>query len=185
MGLTIHYQGGIDRTDLIPRLTSELEDIAGSMGWKSQCVGEGEPDSDFRGIIISPSDHCEPLSFIFDQAGRLRCLADLILGQTEPTEFSGYCATKTQFTSVETHIWIIGLLRYLKKHYIHDLKVTDEGEFWETEDRAGLIEKTEFLQSMIEQIAEGLHSPEFQGDPQSLDDIVAHIEKIASQQIPP
>lgn len=182
MGLTIHYQGGIDRTDLFPKLINELEDIAAAMDWKSQRVDEGELDPIFRGIIISPSDHCEALCFIFDQSGRLRCLADLVLGQVEPTKTSHYCATKTQFTSVETHIWIIGLLRYLKKHYFSNLKVTDEGEFWETEDRQALTTKKEFLQTKIDQIAEGLQSADFQANPQSLDDIVAHIERIVRDQ---
>ncbi len=35
MGLTIHYQGGIDRTDLLLKLINELEDIAVAMDWKS------------------------------------------------------------------------------------------------------------------------------------------------------
>lgn len=179
MGLTIHYQGGIDRTDLISKLICELEDIAGSMAWKLQRVEESESGMQFRGVILSPSDHCESLCFIFDRNGRLRCLADLVLGQIEPTETSGYCATKTQFASVDTHIWIIGLLKYLKKHYMSDLKVTDEGEFWETDDRAGLVAKKQFLQSVIDQFAEGLQSEDFQGNPQSLGDIVAHLENIA------
>jgi hypothetical protein len=183
MGLTIHYQGGIDHTDLIPKLIGELEDIAGSMSWKSQRVNDDKPDAHFQGIILMPPEPCEPLSFIFDRGGRLRCLADLLLGQIELTETSGYCATKTQFTSVENHIWIIGLLRYLKKHYMIDLKVTDEGEFWETENRASLVAKKQFLQTLIEQIAEDLQSADFQGNPQSLDDIVAHIEEIVREHV--
>jgi len=178
MGLSIHYKGGIDHTDLIPRLIDELEDIAESMRWTSQRINTDETDPDFRGILINPSGDCEPLCFIFDRDGRLRCLADLITGQVEPTEYSGYCATKTQFTTVETHIWIIGLLRYLKKHYLSDLEVTDEGEFWETEDRATLIGKKNFLQSKIDQVAEGFESTAFEGDAQSIEAIVAHIEKI-------
>ena len=38
MGLTIHYQGGIDRIEDIPKLVDELEDIAESMDWMSQRI---------------------------------------------------------------------------------------------------------------------------------------------------
>jgi len=58
------------------------------------------------------------------------------------------------------------------------LTIHYQGEFWETEDRQALIAKMEFLQTKIDQIAEGLQSADFQGSPRSLDDIVAHIEKI-------
>ena len=179
VGLSIHYQGGIDRIELIPKLEDELADIAESMGWGSQRINDDEADPDFRGIIVNPKGDCEALCFIFDRRGRLRNIVDLITNQVEPTEYSEYCATKTQFASVETHIWIVGLLRYLKKHYLSDLIVNDEGEFWETESRETLIEKKNFLQKMINQLADSLESTEFDGDTQSIEDIVAHIEKIA------
>jgi hypothetical protein len=179
MGLTIHYRGGLDRTEQIIPLTEELEDIAESMGWMSQRINDDETDPDFYGIIVNPKGDCEPLCFIFDRRGRLRNLADLITNQIEPTQYSEYCATKTQFTSVETHIWIVGLLRYLKKHYLSDLIVKDEGEFWETGNREALIEKKDFLQSKINQLGEALESTELDSKTQSIDEMIAHIEGIA------
>ncbi len=179
MGLSIHYRGGIDRTDQIPKLVDELEDIAKSMGWMSQRINEDEVDPNFVGIIVNPKGDCEPLCFIFDRRGRLRCLADLITDQIEPTQYSEYCATKTQFTTVDTHIWIIGLLRYLKKHYLSDLHVSDEGEYWETENHETLTEKKDCLQGKIDELRGAVETNEFAGDPKSVDDIVAYIEGIA------
>jgi hypothetical protein len=178
MGLTIHYRGGIDRPERIPKLIDELEDIAESMGWMSQRINDDDADPNFPGIIVNPKGDCEPLCFIFDRRGRLRNLADLITDQIEPTEYSEYCATKTQFAPVETHIWIVGLLRYLKKHYMNDLIVNDEGEFWETENQDTLVEKKNFLQGKIEQLRDAVETTEFEGDPQSIDDIVSYIERI-------
>jgi hypothetical protein len=160
-------------------LVDELEDIAESMGWMSQRINEDETETDFYGILVNPKGECEPLCFIFDPRGRLRNLADLITNQIEPTKYSEYCATKTQFTSIDTHIWIVGLLRYLKKHYLSDLIVTDEGEFWDTENRAALIEKKEFLQSKINQLAGALDSVEADTKIDSIEEIIAHIEHIA------
>ena len=149
------------------------------MGWMSQRINDDEVDPDFFGLIVNPTGDCEPLCFIFDRHGRLRNLADLITNQIEATEYSEYCATKTQFTSVDTHIWIVGLLRYLKKHYMSDLIVTDEGEFWESENRETLIEKKDFLQSKINDLAGALESIEVDSQIDSIDEIVAHIERIA------
>ena len=179
MGLTIHYRGGIDRTDQIHSFTNELEDIAESMGWMSQRINDDKTDPDFYGIIVNPKGDCEPLCFIFDRRGRLRNLADLITNQVEPTQYSEYCATKTQFTSIETHIWTVGLLRYLKKHYLSDLIVTDEGDFWETENRATLIEKKDFLQSKINQLGDALEGTGTESETRSIDEMIAHIERIA------
>ena len=61
MGLTIHYRGGIDRTEKIKPLVDELEDIAGSMGWMSQRINDDEVDPDFFGLIVNPTGDCEPL----------------------------------------------------------------------------------------------------------------------------
>ncbi len=181
MGLSIHYQGGIDRIADIPKFIDELEDIADSMHWMSQRINDDEADPNFRGIIVNPQGECEPLCFIFDRQGRMRGLMDLITNQVEPTEFSYYIATKTQFAETETHVWIIGLLRYLQQRYLSDLKVEDEGDYWETENLETLQQKKQFLQSMIEQLSGALAQSEPLPENSSTDDIVAQIEAIVKK----
>lgn len=181
MGLSIHYTGTIHRIDAIPQLVEELTDIARSMGWEAQPINVDEAAAHFRGVILNPTGDCEPLSFIFDRQGRLRALMDLITEQVEPTEYSFFTATKTQFAEIETHVWIIGLLRYLKKRYLHDLEVKDEGEYWETEDLEKLREKKQFLQGRIDQFAEALSDADALPEEATLDDIVARIEEIAKK----
>lgn len=181
MGLSIHYKGGIDRVEDIPKFVDELEDIADSMDWMSQRINDDEIDPAFRGIIVNPKGDCEPLCFIFDREGRLRALMDLITDQIEPTEYSYYTATKTQFAAIETHVWIIGLLRYLKKHTLSDLEVTDEGEYWETENLETLQKKKQFLQSMIDQLSGALNQATPLPEDSSTEDIIAHIESIVEK----
>ncbi|MGJ8653059.1 MAG: hypothetical protein ACSHX8_07280 [Opitutaceae bacterium] len=181
MGLSIHYKGGIDRVEDIPKFVDELEDIADSMDWMSQRINDDEIDPAFRGIIVNPKGDCEPLCFIFDREGRLRPLMDLITDQIEPTEYSYYTATKTQFATIETHVWIIGLLRYLKKHTLSDLEVTDEGEYWETENLETLKKKKQFLQSMIDQLSGALNQAAPLPEDSSTEDIIAHIESIVEK----
>lgn len=181
MGLSIHYSGTIDRTEDIPRFIEELTDIAGSMDWTVKSVNGDEADPRFRGIILTPKGDCEPLCFIFDREGRLRRLVDLLNAQVEPTEYSFSTATKTQFTEVGTHVWIIGLLRYLKKRYLSNLQVSDEGEYWETEDLEKLCQKKQFLQGMIDQLAGRLSESEPLPEGASIDDIIARIEAIVKK----
>lgn len=181
MGLSIHYSGKIHRIDAVPQFVEELTDIAQSMSWDAQLINMDEAAPNFRGVIVNPKGDCEPLCFIFDGQGRLRALMDLITEQVEPTEYSFFTATKTQFAEIETHVWIIGLLRYLKKRYLHDLEVKDEGEYWETEDLEKLREKKQFLQSMINQLAGAFSDAEPLPEGASLDDIVARIEQIAKK----
>ncbi len=181
MGLSIHYQGSIDRFEDIPKLVDELEDIAKSMQWEAHRINDDEANPDFLGIIVNPEGNCESQCFLFDRDGHLRCLADLITDQIEATKYSYYIATKTQFTTVETHIWIIGLLRYLKKHYLRDLEVTDEGEYWETENRDTLTEKKNFLQGKIDALAGAIESSEIDSENLSVDELVAKIEAIARE----
>jgi len=181
MGISIHYRGGMDRTEDIPKLVEELADIAEAMDWQYQAINEDEAEPDFFGIIVNPKGECEPLCFIFDRRGRLRNLADLITNQIEASQYSEYCATKTQFTTPDTHIWIIGLLRYLKQHYMSDLIVSDEAEYWETGNRATLIKKREILQGKMDAMAGELAASADELSSASLDDVVARIERIAKK----
>lgn len=181
MGLSIHYQGGINRIQDIPNLITELEDIAKSKNWDSQRINDDEPNPDFHGIIINPEGDCEPLPFIFDKNGKLRCLADLIINQVEPSEYSHYVATKTQYTTIETHIWIIGLLRYLKKHHLTNLQVEDEGHYWETENQELLKSKKDFLQNKINQFAKALKNTEPLPQNHTTEDIITQLEAIAKK----
>ncbi|PXA03456.1 hypothetical protein DDZ13_12240 [Coraliomargarita sinensis] len=181
MGLSIHYSGTIDRTEAIPKFVEELSDIADSMDWMVQPINEDESDPNFRGIIVNPKGDCEPLCFIFDREGRLRPLMDLLNEQVEPTRYSLATSTKTQFAEIETHVWIIGLLRYLKKRYLSNLKVSDEGEYWETEDLEKLREKKQFLQGMIEQIGGALSEAEPLPEDASVDEMIARIEAIVKE----
>lgn len=161
MGLSVHYQGSLGVAAHLPEMMDELEDIATSMSWKSHRIERDAENPEFSGIILEPDDETESLPFLFDSNGQLRCLADLICHQSDANpRYSFYVSVKTQFGKIETHIWIVGLLRYLKSKYLPDLEVSDEGEFWETGDHAVLDERRKFLASKIAEIADGLSGME-------------------------
>lgn len=177
MGVTIHYRGNLDKLEALPKLLDELTDIARSMRWECRRIETDADNHEFNGVVISPGNGCESLTFLFDRQGHLRNIADLIANQVEPDpQSSFYVSVKTQFAPIKTHIWIIGLLRYLKKTYLTNLKVTDEGGFLETGNSETLAEKRRFLQGKIDLISSGLE--ESVHPIKNIDDLVAEIERI-------
>lgn len=69
----------------------------------------------------------------------------LFYGKTEDQperEYIYMLSVKTQYAGVELHMFIIQLFRYLNNKYFADFKLSDEGQYWETNDETLL--KTTF-----------------------------------------
>lgn len=181
MGVSIHYSGALDDVSRICDLQHELVDIAGSMGWGHHVFdddwsvapnatlsvsGKGaeiKGHLGLKGVHIFPPGKSEPLTFLFSADGCLRSLLGMInAGDDEQSDAaSKIVSVKTQFVDSSVHIWITGLLKYLKRKYISDLRVEDEGGYWESGDRVELEARLKFLQDKIDQLATGLSSVEF------------------------
>lgn len=181
MGVTIHYRGKLDDPGRVGDLQRELADIAESIGWKWRVLEDdwSVPPSaslvhrnghatisghlGLRGIDLIPAGEAsEPVSFLFIADGQLRSVMNVVLeceGQLAPE--TSWVSVKTQFLSPDAHIWIIGLFKYLKKHYLSNLEVSDEGGYWETGDRAALEAKMRFLNERIAALADHLTSERF------------------------
>ena len=198
MGVSIHYRGLLNDATQFPVLSDELTDIANTMGWQSTRVEDdwGEPANarlvgsrngaridghlGLKGVQITPRPEGESLSFFFDREGALRSPMSMVLileGTLKPEH--AWVSVKTQFLSPEIHVWIIGLLKYLKKRYISDLEVSDEGMYWETGDIDGLREKMDLIDAKIECISNELSVGRF-ADVTSLsaDQIALRIERL-------
>jgi hypothetical protein len=74
-----------------------------------------------RGIAVHPHPSADPLHFHFGD--------DLFM--------QDYC--KTQFAGVEIHTAIITLLSDVAQ-YFKDFQVDDEGEYWASRNKKGLVE---------------------------------------------
>ena len=180
MGVTIHYRGKLDDPGRVGDLQRELADIAESLGWTWQTLDDdwAIPPSatlvhadgcatinghlGLKGIGLLPPGDAETLSFYFDAGGQLRSIMNVILsceGQIASDE--AWVFVKTQFLPSDVHVWIIGLLKYLKKRYLTNLEVRDEGGFWETGDREALEAKLRFLNEKLAGLAGELTSERF------------------------
>ena len=175
MGVTIHYRGNLNDISKIQVLCDELAMIADKMDWRYTRLDEdwSKPlDACFeykdnkaeikghlplKGISFSIHPRCESLQFFFDSEGNLCNPVSMVLiseGTLKPED--AWIAVKTQFSGPETHMWVISLLKYLKEHYIADLEVHDEGEFWETGDSDILKKKMAFLNEKMDALADTL-----------------------------
>ncbi len=184
MGITIHYGGRLAEPGRIREFTEELADIGRSMDWETQVFdhsweepvtlrmsNDGEHrrvvgNSGLKGVSIHPHPDSETFFFTFNAEGFLDYPTRILLqipffGENGTPHLWG----KTQFAGPAVHIQMIRLLRYLKRKYIPDLWVTDEAEFWESENEATLVERMDFLNGAIDYFRNGL------SDGRSLDEL--------------
>lgn len=188
MGITIFAQGRIDRIGDIPRLLDDLKEVAEERHWKYHIIDDDfdvQPNAvltprnssvpgaeikgtlGLKGIVLNVEPGAEPLSFLFDRSGVLTDMFQQISWIETNGSNERFSACKTQFGSIDSHIHIIEILDLVKKKYITDLAVNDEGAYWETRDRRILAEKrillghylrhTEKVISSIELFADDTH----------------------------
>jgi hypothetical protein len=111
-------------------------------------------DDHIRGIIINPPGKCEPVWLTFNEAGQMQ----FYWGLDTPGRYweQTYFSTKTQYASLDTHVAVCELLRIVKTRFMPELKVTDEGEYFETEDFARLKENMEHLAALMDAFGKAL-----------------------------
>jgi hypothetical protein len=130
MGVTIHFQGKLRSADSYRDLIERAISFGTRRGWRASQIPEAQRTlnrvkdeeawdySGFtKGIELHPHFLCEPVRWEFDE------------------EYFIQEYTKTQFAPIEVHIAIVELLREVAGMF-ESLSVTDEGEFYETNDRA-------------------------------------------------
>ena len=174
MGLTLYYQGRIKDLRRIPELTTEVADICQSLDWTYHLIddvetiaaqvvpwepGEGDPKKVWlRGLFFTPPG-CETAILVFSSSGRLFNLLRLqFADQDDDPEYLYMLHTKTQYAGEDVHIALVTLFKYLEKKYDLELKMSDEGNYWDTLDRSVLNERFEDYRSLIEAVGSALRN---------------------------
>lgn len=145
-GVTVHYEGTASSPDAVVKILAAVTAFAKKRNWKvedaSATAGRlqrviDEKDKDYEGritgVVVRISDSCEPLHFQFGD--------DLFMQDH----------VKTQFAGAEVHIQIVELLESLRPHFKR-IDVNDEGEYWNTHDKAVLERHIGKINSVIEDI---------------------------------
>jgi hypothetical protein len=175
MGVSIHYRGRVADIQNIKTICDELAAIADRMDWPYTRLDEDWSQSadatievaeqgsqvtghlPLKGIVLTLNPKCETLGFLFDSNGNLRDPISMVNIREETLKpEDAWISVKTQYAGPQTHIWIIGLLKYLKKFHLPDLEVQDEGAYWETGNFEILKEKMDFVGQKIAAVSSEL-----------------------------
>jgi hypothetical protein len=185
MGISIAYRGRLADLTRIEDFEDRLLDFALEVGglaqiWRS--YDDEDPRRVIRGVILHLAPGQESASLLLSPEGWLIGLLDIEDAERGRLTEPPWCFVKTQFGSLEGHVALVEMFTALKRDFLPDLEVSDEGGYWETRDLTELARKHAVVQGAIDGLAEGLRrhglSREAAEDP---DILVRRIERIAAQ----
>jgi hypothetical protein len=185
MGITIAYRGRLADLDRIEDFEDRLVDFALEMGapvqvWRSW--PDHDPERMVRGVLLDLAPGQESTSLLLSPEGWLIGLSDIEDAEEGRLDEPPWCFVKTQFGPVEGHVALVEMLAALRREFLPDLEVSDEGGYWETRDLAELVRRRSLTRAAIDGLAEGLRryglSREAAEDPSIL---LRHIERVAEQ----
>jgi hypothetical protein len=185
MGVTIAYRGQLADLARVEDFEDRLVDCALEIGGQAQIWrtwADGNPERMVRGVILCLAPGQESTSLLISPEGWLIGLTDIKDAENGRLGERPWCFVKTQFGAVEGHVALVELLAALKREFLPDLEVSDDGDYWETRDLAELVRRRSLISRAIDALAEGLGrhglSREAAEDPNIL---LRHIERVAAQ----
>lgn len=152
MGLSIHYNGSFNPAASLAEMIAEIKDIAETFKWPCNVFETAFPQTPFPtdyddsiyGISFTPPG-CETVSICFLSNGRMSCPILLkFWGKNAESPNEAYLymlSVKTQFADMQTHMLLIHLLKHISNKYLLNFQLSDEGQYWETENETLLKEK--------------------------------------------
>jgi hypothetical protein len=185
MGITIAYRGRLADPARIEDFEDRLVDCALEMDapvqvWRSWA--DHNPERMIRGVILGLAPGQESTSLLLSPEGWLIGLTDIQDAEEGRLERPPWCFVKTQFGPVEGHVALVEMLAALKREFVPDLEVSDDGGYWETRDLAELVRRRSLTKGAIDGLAQGLRrhglSREAAEDPSIL---LRHIERVAER----
>jgi hypothetical protein len=185
MGITIHYRGRLGDLPRIEDFEDRLLDFALEFDghaqiWRSRA--DATPDRMVRGVILHLAPGMEPVSLLVAPEGWFVNLFEIEEAEQGLLTEQSWCFTKTQFGPLEGHVAVVEMFAELKREFVPDLEVNDEGGYWETRDLQELKRRLVFVGGAIDALAEGLSrfglSREAAEDP---DILARHIEHVANR----
>lgn len=180
MGVTIHYRGQLADPDRLEELEDLVIDLVLEIGGQVELLRlpADEPGQYYRGLLLNIEPGQETMSLLFSPDGwitPLWALGDKSQAGRPPT-----CFVKTQYGTPLGHAVIIEILAGLKQHFVPDLSVTDEADYWDHRDSARLAEQMERNARAIEAFAQKLEDHPLNAEAREDPAIVAkRVERVA------
>ncbi len=184
MGITVHYRGALADLDRIVDFEDRVLDLALDLGgqakiWRSKA--KQDPRRMVRGVLLNLCPGQETTSLLISPEGWLVSLFDIEDAEQGKLDGPPDCFVKTQFGTIEGHVALIEMLTLLKREFLSDLEVTDEGEYWETRNLDTLVAKFKQIEAAMNAMTENLEkfglTDEAAEDPEIL---LKRVERIAN-----
>ncbi len=159
MGISIGYRGRLPDLARVEDFEDRLLDFALEVGglaqvWRSHA--DDCPRRVVRGLILHLAPGQEATSLLLSPEGWLVGLVDIEDAERGRLTEPPWCFVKTQFGPLEGHVALVEMLAAVRREFVSDLEVSDEGGYWETRDLAELVRKRSLLGEAMEGLAEGL-----------------------------
>jgi hypothetical protein len=185
MGISIAYRVRLADLSRVEDFEDRLLDLALEMGgmariWRSS--DDANPERMVRGVILDLAPGQESTSMLLSPEGWLIGLVDIEDAERGQLTGPPWCFTKTQFGPLEGHVALAEMLSELRREFLPDLEVTDEGGYYETRDLWQLQQRFSLMREAISGLADGLRhhglSSEAAEDPEI---VLGRIERVAEQ----
>jgi hypothetical protein len=183
MGVTVAYRGRLADLARIEDFEDRLIDLALAVGGQAQVWrthNNNDPQRIVRGVILTLAPGLEPTSLLVSPEGWLIGLIDIKDAELDRLTEPPWCFTKTQFGPLEGHVALVEMLDALRREFIPDLEISDDGGYYPKRDLAELVRNRTMIQEAIKGLAEGLRrhglSSEAAEDP---DILLRHVERVA------
>jgi hypothetical protein len=190
IGITIRYRGRLADLSRVEDFEDRLLDLALDLGGQAQIwrsSAEGDSARIVRGVILNQAPGQESTSLLISPEGWLIGLIEIEDAELGRLSEPPWCFVKTQFGPLEGHVALVEIFAALKREFIPDLEVSDEGGYWETRDLERLSKNFTTLQMAIDGMAEGLRahglSAEAAEDPEILIHRIARIAEKVRQSL--
>jgi hypothetical protein len=183
MGVTIHYRGQLPHLERIEDFEDRVIDLVLALGgnvqlWRS--ADDQDPSRMVRGLTVDLAPGQESTSLLISPEGWFVNVFEIEDAEKGLLPEQPWCSVKTQFGPIEGHVALVELLDAIKRHFVPDLEVLDEGGYWEHRDLAGLRQKFGFVQQAIDGLTQAIEndrlSPEAAEDPAIL---ATRVERLA------
>src|SRR5262249_17858296 len=185
MGITIAYRGRLADLARVEDFEDRVLDLALECGGQAQIwrsFADDAPGRVVRGVILNLAPGLESTSLLLSPEGWLLGLMDIEDAERGRLTEPPWCFTKTQFGPLEGHVALVEMLAALRREFLPDLEVSDEGGYYPTRDLAELARRRSRVREAVEGLAAGLQrhglSREAAEDP---DILLRRIERVAAQ----
>jgi hypothetical protein len=185
MGITIHYRGRMADLERVEDFEDRVLDLALELGgmariWRS--AADDNPRRVVRGVVLNLAPGQETTSLLISPEGWLVPLMQIEDAEAGRLTEPPWCFVKTQFGPLEGHVALVEVLTALRREFLPDLEVHDEGEYWETRDFAKLAKRFGQVQAMIDGLAEGLRRNRLSAEAaEDMEIVLKRIERVAAQ----